>query len=461
MVNMYKKTKKSADAAFERLTKYVFRGIISRYVAIRGDSMLGVKKDKVVLCEYDPAWKQIAADTIVELKNVLGTFAVDIQHVGSTAIPGMICVPVIDIAVGVRFLEDVNKFIPELAGIGVYHVPGKDNARRIFFCRGDIENGIVTHNIHFVEHMDERWQGFINFRRYISYHTDFREEYIALKREALEKYPHNLDMYNAFKADFTRSITRKISAKNYLGKTVTVNVTRPVGTKHPIRKNIMYPINYGVADGQPGADGEPMRAYVLGVKTPVSSFTGTVIGIIHRGGDCGERLVLAPAGVYINQARIEEAVHFREKFYDITVDALYQKSAGMIVYRKTPEGIKYLLLFQKRSGTWSFPKGHMEMCETELQTAKREVFEEIGQHLRPHKNFRHSVTYRLAAPCRKTVVLFLAESNDPKIVFESVMSEYRWLKYDDACRLFWNSNYRRILAEAESFIYNLGRKSKN
>ena len=138
----------------------------------------------------------------------------------------------------------------------------------------------------------------------------------------------------------------------------------------------------------------------------------------------------------------------------------YEKSCGAVVYCRKDNGIQYLLACE-HGGYWVFPKGHMEMCETEIQTAKREVFEEIGQRLRPHKNFRQTVTYKLAAPCRKTVVLFLAEARDSNVVFESVMSEYRWLKYDDACRLFWNSNYRRILAEAESFIYNLGKKSKN
>lgn len=423
--------------------------------------MLGIQGGKVQLSPYDPAWKQEAADTIVNLKNVLGTFAVDIQHIGSTSVFGMVSVPVVDIAVGVRFLEDVNKFIPELADIGVYHMPEKDNARRMVFYSGDLENDIVTHNIHFVEYMDERWQGFMNFRKHLSAKDSHREEYIKIKEAAYAKHSKNIDHYNASKAEYIRNIVRKTSTRNHLGKTYTVSVIRPIGTRHPTKKNIVYPINYGVIEGQKGADGKELRAYVLGVRTPVSSFTGTVVGIVHRGGECGVRLVLAPAGVYVNQARIEEAVHFREKFYNITVNSLYQKSAGMVVYRKAPTGIEYLLLFQKRSGTWSFPKGHMEMCETEIQTAKREVFEETGQRLKPHKNFRQSVTYRLAAPCRKTVVLFLAESTDPNIVFESVMSEYRWLKYEDACRLLWNSNYKRILADAERFIYNIGKKPKN
>ena len=176
--------------------------------------MLGIQRNKVYLSAYDSAWKQEAADTIVNLKNVLGTFAVDIQHIGSTAVFGMSAVPVIDIAVGVRFLEDVNKFIPELADIGVYHVPEKDNARRMFFYSGDLENDIVTHNIHFVEYMDERWQGFMNFRKYLSAKDSHREEYTKIKEAAYLKHPSSIDHYNASKAEYIRNVVRKTSTRN-------------------------------------------------------------------------------------------------------------------------------------------------------------------------------------------------------------------------------------------------------
>lgn len=418
--------------------------------------MIGLKYGSVELCETDESWQHIAAETVLLLKNLLGTFAVDIQHVGATSANGLLARPVIDIAVGVRFLEDVHKFIPELEGAGFRRRRQAENNWRIVFERTDEDGLSVTHNVFFVEYMGERWLGFLNFKKYMQADQAHRDEYNELKRKNAEKFANDAEGYCIAKAEYTRNIVKMTSTRRYLGTTVTVDVTRSIGSRHPTSKNIVYPINYGIIRGENGVDGSELRAYILGVKSSVSTFTGTVIGIIHRGGDCGDRLVVAPTGVYVNQARIEEAVHFREKFYAITVDALYQKSAGMVVYRKTPDGIEYLLLFQKRSRTWSFPKGHMEMCETEIQTAKREVFEEIGQRLRPHKNFRQTVTYKLAAPCRKTVVLFLAEARDSNVVFESVMSEYRWLKCEEASRFFWNTQYKRILSDAERFIKRLG-----
>ena len=303
--------------------------------------MLGLKYGTVSLCSTDEAWQHTAAETISLLKSILGTFAVDIQHIGSTAVPGLKARPIIDIAVGVRFLEDVNKFKHELEKAGLRRVRETENSRKILFEMGDFENAVITHNVFFVEYMDERWLGFLNFKKYLTTDTAHIKEYEAIKEKHALKFKNDAEGYCIAKSEYVRDITRKNSTRKYLGKTVTVDVTRPIGSHHPTRKTIVYPINYGTVRNETAVDGQPMRAYILGVKTTVSTFTGTVIGIIHRGGDCGDRLVVAPVGVFVNQARIEEAVHFREKYYGVTIDALYQKSAGMIVYRKTPQGIEY------------------------------------------------------------------------------------------------------------------------
>ena len=56
-----------------------------------------------------------------------------------------------------------------------------------------------------------------------------------------------------------------------------------------------------------------------------------------------------------------------------------EKSCGALVYRITQNGQKELLFIKHRHGThWSFPKGHMEEGENEVQTALREVKEETG-----------------------------------------------------------------------------------
>ena len=158
---------------------------------------------------------------------------------------------------------------------------------------------------------------------------------------------------------------RKEQVESYLGKTVTVKIDRPIGSVHPKHSDMVYPINYGYIPGVIGGDGEELDVYILGVNKPLEEFTGKIIGIIHRENDVEDKLVAAPEGMVFNQSEIVEAVHFQEQYYKTTVEALYQKSCGAIIYRKINDNIEYLLLLQKKSQTWSFPKGHMEYGETE------------------------------------------------------------------------------------------------
>ena len=64
--------------------------------------MLGLKRGTVALAPHEDGWDRMAAETIRLLKELLGSTAVDIQHIGSTAIAGICAKPIIDIAVGVH-----------------------------------------------------------------------------------------------------------------------------------------------------------------------------------------------------------------------------------------------------------------------------------------------------------------------------------------------------------------------
>jgi len=57
---------------------------------------------------------------------------------------------------------------------------------------------------------------------------------------------------------------------------------------------------------------------------------------------------------------------------------MHEKSCGAIVYRKSHGNIEILLIKHVNSGHWSFPKGHVEGSETEIETAKREIKEETA-----------------------------------------------------------------------------------
>lgn len=101
-----------------------------------------------------------------------------------------------------------------------------------------------------------------------------------------------------------------------VGNIVKVNIDRPIGSRHPKHKDIIYPINYGYIEGIIAPDGEEQDVYVLGVHTAVNEFTGKVIAIIHRNDDIEEKWVVAPDGIDFTDEEIEKQVHFQEQYFD-------------------------------------------------------------------------------------------------------------------------------------------------
>lgn len=100
-----------------------------------------------------------------------------------------------------------------------------------------------------------------------------------------------------------------------LGKTVSVVIDRKIGTRHPKRPHVIYPINYGYLEDVLSADGEGADAYVMGVNEPIERFLGKVIALVHREDDIEDKLVVAPEGVSYSAYEIEQAVVFQEEAY--------------------------------------------------------------------------------------------------------------------------------------------------
>jgi GrpB-like predicted nucleotidyltransferase (UPF0157 family) len=70
--------------------------------------------EHIVIEEYDPIWKTKYEKAKDKLLEIIDEFVVAIEHIGSTAIPGLASKPVIDILIGLRSLDDAEKCIPKL-----------------------------------------------------------------------------------------------------------------------------------------------------------------------------------------------------------------------------------------------------------------------------------------------------------------------------------------------------------
>ena len=104
-----------------------------------------------------------------------------------------------------------------------------------------------------------------------------------------------------------------------IGRIVTVTIDRPLGSCHPKHPDIYYSVNYGYIEGIIAPDGEEQDANILVVGTPLQTFTGEVIAVIHRKDDVEDKWVVAPEGMTFSQEEIEELTRFQERYFDSEV----------------------------------------------------------------------------------------------------------------------------------------------
>lgn len=110
-----------------------------------------------------------------------------------------------------------------------------------------------------------------------------------------------------------------------MGKTMDAVIDRPIGHIH-VTKGITlhYTINYGFLPGVMGGDGEEQDVYVLGADVPLETFRGRVIAVIRRSDDNEDKLVMAPENMIFSTEEIRKATWFVEKYFDSTVQTLWE-----------------------------------------------------------------------------------------------------------------------------------------
>ncbi|MCD7741065.1 MAG: NUDIX domain-containing protein [Ruminococcus sp.] len=133
---------------------------------------------------------------------------------------------------------------------------------------------------------------------------------------------------------------------------------------------------------------------------------------------------------------------------------LHEKSCGGIVYRKYHGNTEILLIKHLNSGHWSFPKGHVEEGETEIETAMREIKEETGMDVMIDPTFRELVTYNPKKDTQKVVVYFvaMAKKGSP-VAQENEIAEVKWVEITRAADLLAYDNDRCIVNKAKKFIH--------
>lgn len=165
------------------------------------------KRESVVIAPPDPSWATAFELAKADLLLALGGRVLDVEHIGSTAVPGLAAKPVIDLLVGVASLDDVAACVPILEARGwQYPVDfNRELVGRRFFLRRNAED-VRTHHAHFVVHRGPLWGEYLRFRDRLRESDELRARYELLKRDLADKFHDQRERYTASKTDFVKDV---------------------------------------------------------------------------------------------------------------------------------------------------------------------------------------------------------------------------------------------------------------
>lgn len=169
---------------------------------------LGLKRGTVELMPHQELWERTAKETIALLNRLLVHVAIDIQHVGSTAVRAICAKPIVDIVIGVRALDDINPYIGLLEQNGIIFRK-EDVTGQLLFVIGDFDKEIRTHHIHVVEWNSEAWNNYINFRDYLNVFPKQAEKYDILKKKLAEAFADDRGSYTAGKQELINELLKQ------------------------------------------------------------------------------------------------------------------------------------------------------------------------------------------------------------------------------------------------------------
>lgn len=173
--------------------------------------MIGLKRGTVKILRYNPKWRVAALKEISVLKKALKSIALDIQHIGSTAILGMNAKPIIDIDVAVKSLKVLNDLIGPLKKLGYRYRVGEPGER--LFVKGPNEK--ITHHLHVIELGSDLWNNDLLFRDFIRKNKKEARQYSELKKELASQFFNDRESYSDGKEDLIKAIL--VRAKNSCG----------------------------------------------------------------------------------------------------------------------------------------------------------------------------------------------------------------------------------------------------
>jgi len=160
----------------------------------------------IEIVDYDPAWPDHFERLRAHVWPGLQEFALSIEHVGSTSVPGLAAKPIIDMTVVVKSRADVRRAIARLATLGYVHRGDLGiKEREAFYAPA----GLPAHHLYVCPADSLALRNHLALRDYLRAHPDVAREYGALKRQLAEAFHDDIDAYVAGKTAFIVDVLRE------------------------------------------------------------------------------------------------------------------------------------------------------------------------------------------------------------------------------------------------------------
>ena len=158
----------------------------------------------IVISPYDPSWPIMFEVETQTLERILTPWIVGpIEHVGSTAVPGLAAKPVIDIMVAVATLAASRPAISAAAEAEYMYWPHRADVMH-WFCKPSAVRR--THHLHLIPYGSELWQARLGFRDALRADSDLAKEYAQLKYHLVAKHRYDREAYTESKTEFVQRV---------------------------------------------------------------------------------------------------------------------------------------------------------------------------------------------------------------------------------------------------------------
>jgi GrpB-like predicted nucleotidyltransferase (UPF0157 family) len=145
-------------------------------------------------------WASRFAEERSRIAHALGDSALDIQHVGSTAIPGITAKPILDIAVAIHDFESGHALVPFLVALGYTYRGENGIPRRHYFERDD------AYHLHVFEQGSLDWRRHLHFRDRLLASSELARRYSQTKFDAAQEADGDRERYQSLKSVFIAEV---------------------------------------------------------------------------------------------------------------------------------------------------------------------------------------------------------------------------------------------------------------